>query len=182
MRKQVLFVQGAGDGAYALDAKLAGSLGKALGADYDVRYPCMPDEAAPDGAAWKRRLAAEIGALADGAILVGHSAGAAVLVAVLAERASERRIAGLFLIAAPFFAPGGWEVEGFALPGDLGARLPRGVPVFLYHGRDDEIVPFAHAGLYARALPHAVMRPLDGRNHQLNDDLSEVAADIRHLE
>ena len=60
-------------------------------------------------------------------------------------------------------------------------RRTGGVPVFLYHGRDDEIVPFAHAGLYAKALPHAVVRPLDGRNHQLNDDLSEVAADIRRL-
>jgi len=181
MRKQVLFVQGAGAGAHAEDAKLAASLGKALGADYEMRYPLTPDEGSPDGAAWKRWLAAEIGALADGAILVGHSAGAAVLVAVLAERALERRIAGLFLIAAPFFGPGGWEVEGFALPGELGAKLPRGVPIFLYHGRDDEIVPFAHAGLYAKALPHAVVRPLDGRNHQLNDDLSEVAADIRRL-
>jgi hypothetical protein len=179
MRKQVLFVQGAGDGAHEEDAKLAASLRAGLGADYEVRYPRMPDEDSSD--AWKRRLAAELGTLADGAILVAHSAGAAALIAILAERASERRVAGLFLIAAPFFGAGGWDAAWFGLPSELGAKLPRGLPVFLYHGRDDEIVPFAHMGLYAKALPHAVVRPLDGRNHQLDDDLSEVAADIRRL-
>jgi hypothetical protein len=51
--------------------------------------------------------------------------------------------------------------------------------MFPYHGRQDETVPFAHVALYAKALPQAVVRHLDGRNHQLNDDLSEVAADIQ---
>jgi hypothetical protein len=50
-----------------------------------------------------------------------------------------------------------------------------------YHGRDDEIVPFAHLGLFAREFPNAVIHQLDGRNHQLSDDLSEVARDIRQL-
>jgi hypothetical protein len=42
-------------------------------------------------------------------------------------------------------------------------------------------VPFAHAGLYARELPGAVFRRLDGRDHQFNEDLAAVAADIRQL-
>jgi hypothetical protein len=35
-----------------------------------------------------------------------------------------------------------------------------------------------HLSLYARKLPQAANPALDGRGHQLNNDLSEVAADI----
>ena len=36
--------------------------------------------------------------------------------------------------------------------------------------------------LYARALPQATVYVLPGRDHQLNNDLSEVARDIRSFE
>jgi hypothetical protein len=45
----------------------------------------------------------------------------------------------------------------------------------------DKIVPFSHLDLYATALPQAFTRRLAGRDHQLNNDLSEVARDIRGL-
>jgi uncharacterized protein len=52
---------------------------------------------------------------------------------------------------------------------DFAAKLPRGTPVFLYHGRDDEIVPFAHLALYAEKLPQAAVRELDGHGHQIEN-------------
>ena len=64
---------------------------------------------------------------------------------------------------------------------DLGARLPELSRVYLYHGSKDETVPFRHVGLYKKAIPRAVVRRLAGRDHQLNEDMSEVAADIRDL-
>jgi hypothetical protein len=63
----------------------------------------------------------------------------------------------------------------------LGARLPEGTPIFLYHGSEDDTAPLTHLDLYGRAIPHATSRSLHGRNHQLNDDLTEVAADISAL-
>lgn len=171
---QVLFVQGAGAGAHDVDGKLVAHLRRALGPGYSVRYPRVPDEHSPDDAAWRRRLANAVGAMRDGALLVGHSAGALTLIRFLASGTIERRLAGVFLIAAPYCGPGGWRIEGFDLPADLRKRLPGGVPVFLYHGQNDTEVPFRHLGLYARALPQARVRRLRGRDHQLNDDLSEV--------
>ena len=53
--------------------------------------------------------------------------------------------------------------------------------VYLYHGSKDETAPFEHVHLYAQAIPQAVVRRLSGRDHQLNNDMSEVAADIRRL-
>jgi hypothetical protein len=35
--------------------------------------------------------------------------------------------------------------------------------------------------LYAKLIPRAVVRRLAGRDHQLGNDLSEVARDIRSL-
>jgi predicted alpha/beta hydrolase family esterase len=176
-----LFIQGAGEGAHREDARLVYSLTRELGQEYEIRYPAMPNEDSPDDAAWKQRLAAELTAMGEGAILVGHSAGGASLLAFLAENNHRQTIAGAFLIAAPFFGKAGWDCGDANLPKDIGARIQRGLPMFLYHGRQDEIVPFAHVALLAEALPQALVRHLDGRNHQLNDDLFEVATDILSL-
>ena len=179
--KHILFVQGGGDGAYAVDARLAASLGRDLGPDYQVRFPRMPNEGSPDYESWKRKLAEELATLGDGVILVGHSIGATILVNALAEAQPRHSIAGIFLVAAPFVGEGGWPSDEMDPPKDLGARLPPDVPVYLYQGREDDTVPLGHVDLYARAIPQAVIRRLDGRDHQLNDDLSEVARDIERL-
>lgn len=44
--------------------------------------------------------------------------------------------------------------------------LPSGMPVFLYHGRADEVVPFTTVEMYAQVLPQAIVRRLDGRKWQ----------------
>lgn len=182
MTRQVLFIQGGGEGAHdEWDNKLVDSLGKALGPGYAIRYPVLPNEADPSYAAWKAALEQELAELEQGAILVGHSIGATILINVLAEGAPTPIPAGLFLVAAPFVGEGGWPAEGFEPHSDLAARLPPKMQVFLYHGRDDETAPVAHADLYAKALPRAHIRRLNGRDHQLNNDLSEVAKDIRQL-
>ena len=82
------------------------------------------------------------------------------------------------LVAVPFVGAGGWTGDEFALPSDLGARLPPGVRVEVFHGLADETVPPSHAELYARAVPQARLHLLPGRDHQLNNDLSEVAKTI----
>ena len=66
-------------------------------------------------------------------------------------------------------------------PADLGARLPRGAPVHVFHGEGDETAPPAHAALYARAVPQARLHYLPGRDHQLGNDLGEVAALVRAI-
>ena len=55
---------------------------------------------------------------------------------------------------------------------------PLATPIYLYHGSKDDTAPCAHVDLYKNAISHAQVRKLEGRDHQLNNDLSEVAADI----
>ena len=52
----------------------------------------------------------------------------------------------------------------------------------LIHTLDnDDIAPIAHVELYAAAIPRARVRRLAGRDQELNNNLSEVASDIREL-
>jgi predicted alpha/beta hydrolase family esterase len=176
--RQVLFVHGGGDGAYALGAKMVASLEEKLGPGYVVRFPRMPE---PDYETWKRRILKELAVIGDDAILVGHSIGASVEIKLITEGKLDHSVAGVFLISTPFWYDHEvWNWNEVELPSDAAKRLPPGVPVFLYHGRADEVVPFAHVRMYAKALPRAVVRPIAG-NHQLDDDLTEVARDIGRL-
>jgi predicted alpha/beta hydrolase family esterase len=183
VKRQLLFVQGGGAGTHdEWDDKLVESLKRELGTEYEIRYPRMPNEGDPHYATWKVALDKEIAALDHRAILIGHSLGGTILVNALAEQSIERRFGALFLIAAPFVGDGGWSSDDLKSPHDLGARLPQDVPVHIYHGLEDETAPPAHAELYARAVPQARVHRLPGRDHQLNDDLKDVAATIKSLD
>jgi predicted alpha/beta hydrolase family esterase len=180
MPQHILFIQGGGEGAHdAWDNKLADSLGRELGAGYTVRYPRMPNEGDPSYAAWRTAIETEIDALGGGAILVGHSIGGTILIHALAHRTPKRKLGAVLLIAPPFVGEGGWPGDP-DMDADL-ASLPTDVPVLLYHGTADTDVPFAHMALYAKAIPHATTRALSGRDHQLHNDLKDVAEDIRKL-
>jgi predicted alpha/beta hydrolase family esterase len=180
--RDVLFIQGAGEGVHAnWDVHLVASLRRELGPGYTVRYPPMPNEADPTMAAWRPVLEQELAALRPGAVVVGHSAGGAMLIHVLADAPPAAALGAVVLIAAPFIGEGGWASEEIAPRRDLAERLPAAVPVFLYHGEDDGEVPVAHVDRYAAAIPHARVHRLGGRDHQMNNDLSEVARDIREL-
>ena len=182
MKVQVLFVQGAGTNVHeGWDRKLVGSLERGLGPGYRVRYPRMPKEDDPRYATWKQALLRELDSLDDGAILVGHSVGGTILLHVLAEQPPTFKPGALVLIAAPFIGKGGWPSDDIQPRTDFAERLPAASSVFLYHGTDDETVPPVHVRLYARAIPHATVRLLAHRDHQLNNDLSEVAREIRSL-
>ena len=181
MMKQVLFIQGAGEGAYEEDAKLAASLQDALGTEYHVIYPRMPNEENPDDEAWMTQAAEELASMDDNVILVGHSAGGAVLLKYLLKKDVRKPIAGIFLIAIPYWGPEDEGGEEYTFQEGFASRLPNGVPIFLYHSRDDEWVPFAHLGIYVEKIPQAIVREFDGRGHQFNNDLSEIAADIKSL-
>jgi len=183
MIRQILFIQGGGEGVHdQWDNKLVDSLRGELGPAYEIRYPVMPNEADPKYSVWKRALETELAALEAGAIVIGHSVGGTIPNHALAEATRPASLRAICLISAPFIGPGGWETDDIETRPDLAERLPRDVPIFLYHGRGDDDVPFAHVELYARLLPGAQVHRLAGRDHQLNNRLSEVAADIRRLE
>lgn len=182
MIHQLLFVQGGGADTHdAWDHKLVDSLQAALGPRYEMRYPRMPAEANPEYAAWKATLRQEFNSLREGAILIGHSIGGTLLLHTLAELQPAQVFGAIILLAPPFVGEGGWPSDELPSAPDFANTLPRDVPLMLYHGLADATVPPAHAMLWAHAIPTARIHRLPGRDHQFNEDLSDVAATIRAL-
>jgi predicted alpha/beta hydrolase family esterase len=138
----------------------------------------MPRPQHPEYWTWARRID-ELLIGKRRPILVGHSFGASVLLKYLSETVRRPALAGLFLVATPFWGP---DFAEFALPPDFEARLRDVRPLYLYHSLDDPEIPLEHLERYRRALPDASVRILDGRGHEFDQpQFPELTADIRRL-
>jgi predicted alpha/beta hydrolase family esterase len=180
MKKKVLFIQGGGEKGYEADAKLAASLQQALGEAYHVHYPPMQTNESEPDFGWPEQIGKEVSTTNSEVILVGHSLGASMLLKFLSENEIKNKIAGIFLISTPFWSGDEDWVKGLKLKEDFAKKLPGNIPVFLYHSRNDEEIPFTHLALYRQKLPHATVRETSG-GHQLNNDLTIIAKDIKFL-
>ena len=116
--------------------------------------------------------------MGGGAVVAGHWVEAKDIVNELAVQSPGCLVEARVLNAAPCVGKDGCRSDEFELPKDLGARLPNGVRVHVFHGLRDETVPPSHADLYAQVIPQARVHRLPGRDHQLNNDLSDVARAI----
>jgi predicted alpha/beta hydrolase family esterase len=160
MNKQILFIQGGGEGGYQADRALVASLQTALGKEYEIIYPeIKPDESAPDfGWAWQ--IGRKIHETTGDIILVGHSFGASMILKYLSENSVDKKITGIFLIATPFWNGNeDWET-GLKLQEDFAETLPAKVPIFFYHCLDDEEIPFSHLAYYKQNLTQATFREI----------------------
>lgn len=184
MPRQVLFMQGAGEGAYDADAVLVDSLRYNLGPDYEVRYPYIVNEAEASYEDWRAAIAGELATMQAPVMLAGHSIGGSALLKYLSENTVDQAVAGIFVMATPFWGGDGWRYAGYealALPNNLSDALPQAAPVYMYHCQDDEVVPYEHLGLFAQLLPQAHIRTIPSGGHQLTNDLLVVAQDIKRL-
>lgn len=176
----ILFIQGGGDGAYDIDHKLVLNLTHALKETCTIVYPQMPAENDPDYGRWKTAIDNELGKIKGEVMLVAHSVGSFLLLKYLLEKEMDKNIIGIFLIATPFVGEGGWQFEDMAIKEtSFSKRLT--APLFFYHSTDDKTVPFSHLSRYEKKLPYATFHKIEGRGHQLDNDLSEVAQDIKRL-
>jgi len=112
---------------------------------------------------WKTKITRELEALDGRVMLVGHSM---VVPRVCSCSLCRRGMKN-------------WNFDNLKLPRDLGARLLSIPQIFLYHNRDDEIVPFRHLALHATRLPRAIVREGNRGGHQFGNDLVNVASDMR---
>ncbi|MBD3616221.1 MAG: alpha/beta hydrolase [Gracilimonas sp.] len=181
MSKLIIFIQGGGAGGYDADARLVDSLQTALGETYEVRYPQMfSDETQPDFG-WPHQIGKEISGIKGKVILAGHSLGASMVLKFLSEHEIREQIDSIFLIATPFWSGDEDWIKGLKLQVNFEDHLPKEVPIFFYHCRDDEEVPFEHLSIYSQKLPWATFREIPSGGHQFNNDLTLVAKDIKSL-
>lgn len=177
-----LFIQGGGEGAYAEDQLLADSLKHALGPNYDVRYPRLPDESNPSVEVWGQRISSELSEISGKVTLVAHSVGGSILLQYLATENFGNAIEGLFVLAAPTWDDDQWRIDDLKLPPNIAEKLELIPRIFFYHCRDDDVVPFAHLALHAAQIPQAISRPISHGGHQFGNDLTRIAMGIRGID
>ena len=180
--KEILFIHSAGpQGHHEGSDYLVSYLIDALGPGYRVWLPDMPDPENPHYADWKTRLRKELSILDDELILVGHSLGAWVLLIYLSEKKLRQRLSGLFLIGTVYWGKEDWDVKEYVLKRNFSSKLPAINKIFLYHSRDDEVVPVTHLRYYAEELPKATVREFAHRGHLFGKGLPELVEDIKGL-
>jgi uncharacterized protein len=181
MTKQIIFFHGGGsEEDYHADAKMVDSLKTRLGSEYAIHYPLLANNGSPDFGR-RKQITDEISRSKDDVILVGHSLGASMLLACLSENHVQRNIGGIFLTSTPYWQGDEDWVKPFKLRSNFAQRLAENTPLFFYHCRDDEEVPFDHMLIYKKEVPWATFREIPTGGHQLNNDLSLVANDIKSL-
>lgn len=144
--------------------------------DWEIVAPVMPEPDTPRWEPWRDAVRAELAARPGIRALVGHSLGGSVLAKVLAEDGAPPDLKGLALVAAPYWgADPDWDGGGFTLPPDLGARLA-GLPVHLFHAKNDGLVPSWRQERYALELPGAFAHALSGGGHWFRGGAPGLAA------
>ncbi|MBA4058646.1 MAG: alpha/beta hydrolase [Marivirga sp.] len=181
MAKQVIFFHGGDSEAdYEADMKLVDSLKAKLGSGYSIHYPLLVNDGTPD-LGRRKQISHEISVSADNVILVGHSFGGSMLLACLSELKITKKIAAVFLLAPPFWQGNEDWVQPFKLQADFAKHLNKKIPLHFYHCRDDQEVPFAHMTIYKQHIPWASFLEIAVGGHQLNNDLTSVANDIKSI-
>lgn len=183
VKKQILFIHSAGaQGPNQGSSNLAAHLQITLGTEYKMSHPRMPKPENPEYALWKLQLEKELAALDDEIIVIGHSLGGSILMKYLSEEICKKYISGLFLVAAPYWGKDkDWRSDEFTFRENFTSKLPQIPRMFIYHSRNDEIVPLAHLGHYTEKLPQATARVLDGNEHAFNNGLPILVDDIKGL-
>ncbi|MED3575552.1 alpha/beta hydrolase [Cytobacillus praedii] len=183
MKKTVLFIHSAGpqdqqQGSIQLSAYLE----KSLRNTYHFVCPKMPAPENPKYEPWKKQLEIELNKLNGEVLLIGHSLGGSVLLKYLSEESCPLPISGLFIIASPYWGiDENWQLKDFILQNNFEENLPAIPNLFLYHSRNEEIVPFTHHKIYAEKLPHATTRELEGKEHLFLNGLPTLLNDIEDL-
>lgn len=159
-----------------------GALGEELGQDFEVILPSMPNKTNARYLEWKIWLEKLLPFLENIVVLVGHSMGATFLVKYLSENSFPKKILATLLVAGPYDdKDSGESLTDFALPESLGKFIQQGGKLYLYHSKDDPVVPLADFEKYKKKLPQAEVRTFEDRGHFTQSEFPELVEDVKNL-
>ena len=145
-----------------------------LGDEWAVIYPQMPSPKNAKYLEWKLWFEKYIPHLEDEITFVGHSLGATFLAQYLSEHTLPKSIQSLHLVAPAFDGAGGFGLTDAV--SNIGKQVSH---VYLYHSKDDSLVPFEESVRLHELLPEAEFRQFDDRGHFLTPDFPELFENIK---
>lgn len=172
-----------------------------LGEEYEVILPVMPNKTNAQFEEWKIWFEKIAHFLNDEVILIGHSLGATFLFKYLSENKFPRKISGVFLVCGVFDKDTeGYPLASFSLQTNLSTEklssessespevksAPEKIDlqtenIFLYHSKDDPVVPFFALDSFMKVLPTAHPRVFEDRKHINEPEFEELAADVERV-
>ncbi len=155
------------------------ALRQALGDDYEVILPVMPNKTNARYEEWELWFGKIVPFLNDEIILIGHSLGASFVAKYLSLNKFPKKLKGVFLVSGVFDTDAdGNSLVSFSLPEKLNLQTEK---AFIYHSQDDPVVPFSALGQFKNSLAEAQTRVFKDRGHINQIELPELVQDILSL-
>jgi uncharacterized protein len=180
-KKKILFAHSAGPqyaegkGSYDLVKYLKSKLSD----EFEILFPTIEKPNTPTYEKFKKMFVATFNGIAEPVILVGHSLGGSTLLKYLSEERHDISISGLFLVATPYWKS---NMKEFQLKENFQTSLKKIPSIFLYHSKNDTVVPFEHLKFYQTAFKAATVRELPGKEHRFSKGLSQLVSDIKSID
>lgn len=158
------------------------SLSDRLGKGFEVFLLKMPNPTNAQYNEWKILFNKIARLLENNVILIGHSLGGVFLAKYLSENKFPKKILASILVAAPYGQKDIKEFLGdFVVSNNLKKFRKQGGKIFLYHSKDDPIVPYINLGKYQKALPEAVVKVFKNREHFSQTEFPELVEEIKKV-
>jgi predicted alpha/beta hydrolase family esterase len=168
--------QGPGEGS----EPFARRVGEALGPEHELLFPKLHDADDPRHEPWAGAIEDALADLPEPGVVLGHSLGASTVLKHLPQSEQLDSIERLVLAATPVWGTEAEWSREYALADDWPTPLTELPPITFFHSRDDEEIPFDHLELWAKRIPSAETRPLDGCGHIYDrGDLTPIVEAIR---
>jgi len=158
------------------------NLQKNLGDEFEVICPTMPNKNNAKYSEWKIWFERLFPFLREEAILIGSSLGAIFLTKYLSENILPIKIKAVFLVAPPFDDETKESLGDFKLLGTLERFREQVKNIFIFHSKDDPVVPFYELDKYSKSLPDAEKIIFENRGHFNKDkEFPELVEIIKSL-
>jgi len=158
-----------------------GNLQQALGRDYLVLTPSMPNSTNAKYVEWKLWFERITEIITDDCILIGHSLGGIFLAKYLSECEFPRHIKATILIAAPYDDESDEDLADFKLTGISPLFQQQAGKIILFYGQDDPVVSANEIEKYRQALPEADVRQQAAPDHFVREHFPELVWAVTEL-
>lgn len=155
-----------------------------LGENYEIIFPQMPSKYNAKYNEWKLWFENFFPFLHDNVIFIGSSLGGTFLAKYLSENKFPKKIKAIFLLAAVFKITDRHSdstLGDFILPHSFENLNNQCEQIFLYHSKDDPVVPFADIEKFAQVLPNSEKVIFENKGHFNLKEFPEFIEKIKSI-